>query len=223
APPPRPVKSCAALRMHEQCGYDGQASDRDAPAPPAGRGGVQALRSALREGRLSGGVHRALLPLRLCVRGARAHVHGLSPERVRGGDRRRHAHGGGTDSRRIRGGAGDPWAVADVRRGGAVDVLTARERARLPQSRVRRGAGRGADVPCVRAGRGPLARSRNRCRITTPTAGPAAARKNAARQLSAATAATTGGAPATTTPSSVCWNPSAAPVRAGPAASAAAA
>src|SRR6476661_2042970 len=96
------------------------------------------------------------------------------------------------------------WPAAHVRGGGAVDVLASGERARMSQSRVRRVAGRVADVPRVRAGRGPLARSRSRCRIRTPTAGPAAAKKNASRQLWAATAAITGGAPATTTPSSVC-------------------
>jgi hypothetical protein len=56
-----------------------------------------------------------------------------------------------------------------------------------------------------------------------PKAGPAAATRNAACQLCDAIAAIAGGAPATTTPSSVCWKPSAAPVRAVPAASAAAA
>ena len=68
-----------------------------------------------------------------------------------------------------------------------------------------------------------LAGSRSRRRIRTPNAGPAAATTNASRQLCDAIAAIAGGAPATTTPSSVCWKPSAAPVRAVPAASAAAA
>ena len=81
----------------------------------------------------------------------------------------------GADARGLRRRARAAGAAADVPVGGAVDVLAPRERARLRQSGVRRAAGRIADVPRLRAGRGLLARSRNRRRIRTPTAGPTAA------------------------------------------------
>ncbi len=92
---------------------------------------------------------------------------------------------------------------------GAVDVLEPRDRARLPQSGVRRAAGRVADVPRVRAGLAEApaaARGRGRRRPGRPRPG-----RTRAASSGVATAANAGGAPATTTPSSVCWKPSAAP------------
>ena len=101
---------------------------------------MQALRRPLREGRLPGCVSPAVVSLRLRVRGAWAHVHGLPAEGVRGGDRRRDARGRRADARGLRRVRALRGAAADVRVGGAVDVPTPRERARLHQSGVRRAA-----------------------------------------------------------------------------------
>ena len=67
---------------------------RRAPAPPAGRGRVPAVRGALRQGRLPGSVPRALVPVRLRVRGVGPHVRRLHAEGLRGRDRPRPAPSG---------------------------------------------------------------------------------------------------------------------------------
>ena len=72
-----------------------------ASAPTPGRGGVPPLRGALRQGRLPRRLHRALVPVRLRVRGVGAHVRRLHAEGVRGRDRPRPAAGGRGQARRV--------------------------------------------------------------------------------------------------------------------------
>ena len=78
------VKSCGATRMRPQSrrGTACAGTDR-ASAPPSGRGGVPPLRGALRQGRLPRGVPRALVPVRLRVRGVGPHVRRLHAEGLR--------------------------------------------------------------------------------------------------------------------------------------------
>jgi hypothetical protein len=90
------VKSCAVRSADATICRDERptgAAER-ASAPPSGRGGVPTLRRSLRQGRLSGCVHRARLSLRLLVRSLGPHVHGVHAEGLRGRDRPRFADGG---------------------------------------------------------------------------------------------------------------------------------
>ena len=176
---------------------------------------MPALRGALREGRLSVGLPRALMPVRLRVRGARAHVHGLHAEGVRGRDRRRHAARGGAEARRLRRGARDA--------GGRCRCATRRSTRATSTARGELGCVNPefnelpaaiADVPRDRpplglgSGTAPSA--------TTPSTGPSAASANASRhELASRSRRTRAARPATTTPSSVCWKPIAAPTAAG--------
>ena len=103
-PEDRPfVKSCGAMRERTQSrrGTVRAGTDR-ASAPTSGRGGVPPVRGALRQGRLPRGVHRALVPVRLRVRGLGAHVRRLHAARLRGRDRSRPAAGGGGPAGGIR-------------------------------------------------------------------------------------------------------------------------
>src|SRR5213075_1910148 len=73
-----------------------------APAPPAGRDRMQALRRPLRQGRLPGRLPLALVPVRLRLRGPRPHVHRLHAEGVRRRDRPADAGGGRGAATRLR-------------------------------------------------------------------------------------------------------------------------
>ena len=78
------------------------------------------LRGALRQGRLSGGVHRALVPVRLRVRGVGSHLRRLHAEGLRGRDRPRPAARGGGTAGGFGGIRATGGAAADVQgRGGA--------------------------------------------------------------------------------------------------------
>src|SRR5206468_3018063 len=178
----------------------------------------------LREGDLPVRLPQSRLSVRVRLRGARPHVHGLHAEGLRRGDRSRDAERCGTRPRRLRGGAGGAEAAADVSLGDRPVLRAPRRRARLRQPRVQGAAGGIADLPGVLALRRlGLSSSGTRRRISIPTSGPTALSAYASRHDEAATAAKSGGTQATRTPSRVCWKPSAAPVRAAPAASAAAA
>ena len=63
---------------------------------------MPALRGALRQGRVPGRMPRALLPVRLRVRGMGPHVHGMHAEGLRRRDRSRHPAGGAAAPRRLR-------------------------------------------------------------------------------------------------------------------------
>ena len=123
-----------------------------ASAPPSGRGRVPPLRGALRQGRLPRGVHRALVPVRLRVRGVGSHLRRLHAEGLRGRDRPRPAAGGGgaarTASAAIRAtGAPLPMCKVEV----APCYEAPRRRARLPQPGVPRDPARAAELPRLRA------------------------------------------------------------------------
>src|SRR5207237_3601608 len=163
---------------------------------------MPALRGPLREGRVSLCVPRPLLPVRLRLRGARPHLHGLYAEGVRGGDRRRHASRSGAAARRLRGGAGDAAAAADVPLRGRPVLRAPRRGARLRQPRVQRAAGGIADVLSLRATDVASGTFRS---ASTPRSGPSAASAKATRhELAPTIAANAGGTQAADTPSNVC-------------------
>ena len=100
----------------------------DAPAPSAGRDGVPPLRGALRQGRLPGGVPRALVPLRLLVRGV-GHTYIGCMQKLRRRDRPRDAGGRRSGARGLRRIRALRRAAADVRdRGG--ETFSSRSRSR---------------------------------------------------------------------------------------------
>ena len=95
-----------------------------APPPPTGRDGAPPVRSPLRQGRLSGRVPVARLPLRLLVRGVGEHVRRLHAEGVRRRDRPRDASRG----RAPQAGSADPRRTspaADVPGRSRADVCVA--------------------------------------------------------------------------------------------------
>ena len=146
------VKSCGASRKRPQSRRGtASAGTSRASSPSAGRGGVPPLRGPLRQGRLSGRLHRALVPLRVRVRGLGAHVRRLHAEGLRRRDRPRSPAGGRGQARRLRRRAGHAGAAADVPHRGVALLRGARRRPRLPQPGVPRAPGRAAELPRHRA------------------------------------------------------------------------
>src|ERR671934_958879 len=122
---------------------------RAAP-PSAARGGVPPVRGALRQGGVPVGLPRAFVPVRLLVRGPRAHLLRLRAEGLRGRDRPRPRPAGRAHPRRLRRGEREAAAAANVPCRGRELLREPLRRPRLRQPRVLRAAGRRADLPDLR-------------------------------------------------------------------------